>query len=43
MEHQFYKDIQQAYDDYINDNDESSFLSSIYESLIQYQIDNNLE
>ncbi len=41
--HQFYYDIQKAYDNYMNDNNETMFLVSIYESLIQYRIDNKLE
>lgn len=43
MEHEFFWDIQDAYDTFMNDNDLSMFCTSIYESLVQYRIDNNIE
>ena len=42
-EHQFYYDVLRSYEKYLNDNDLSSFMSSLSETLIQYQIDNDLE
>lgn len=36
----FYEDVQTAYDEFMNDNDIRKFCDSLYETLIQYQIEN---
>lgn len=43
IEHQFYYDVLRSYENYLNDNNLSFFRTSLDETLIQYQIDNNLE
>ena len=41
--HEFFYDVLKTYENFLNNNDVSEFSTSLNETLIQYQIDNNLE
>ena len=41
--HEFYKDINRIFEDYMNDNNLTMFCTMMNERLAQYRIDNKLD